>query len=152
MTRHQNSLAKLEASLLAKKHENERVMEQDQRMFDVLREERSKLEKRNKEELIALQEEHNARRQRLLASNHVQIREIEQTQVSKLSELHLTFEAELTKKRQTLEAKRADLDGRIDKWERSHTQNKLAWAERSVKRVEQVEHESHQFAQERTSS
>ena len=49
------SLNKLEESLLAKKHENERVMEQDKRMFDVLRDERAKLEKRSKEELISLQ-------------------------------------------------------------------------------------------------
>lgn len=49
------SLTKLEDNLLAKKHENERVIEQDKQMFDVLREERSKLEKRNKEELIKLQ-------------------------------------------------------------------------------------------------
>ena len=49
------SLSKLEDNLLAKKHENERVIEQDKQMFDVLREERAKLEKRNKEELIKLQ-------------------------------------------------------------------------------------------------
>merc|ERR1712147_147736 len=124
----------------------------DKRMFDVLRDERAKLEKRTKEELISLQEEHNARRQRLLSSNHVQIREIEQAHVAKLSELHLAFEAELTQKRQMLEAKRADFDARIDKWEKSHTKNKLAWAERSVKRVELLDQETHQMAQERTSS
>lgn len=45
----------MEENLLAKKHENERVIEQDKRMFDILREERAKLEKRNKDELIKLQ-------------------------------------------------------------------------------------------------
>ena len=50
-----------------------------------------------------------------------------------MSNLHLTFEAELTTKRKMLEAKRAEFDQRIDKWERNHVKNKMAWAESSVK-------------------
>ena len=51
----QKAISKMEDDLLNRKHENERVMEQDKRMFNVLREERAKLEKRNKEELLKLQ-------------------------------------------------------------------------------------------------
>ena len=50
-----------------------------------------------------------------------------------MSNLHLTFETELTTKRKMLEAKRAEFDQRINKWESNHVKNKMAWAESSVK-------------------
>ena len=46
---------KLNEELLSKKHENERLANQDKEMFEKLRAERSKLEEKNKNELLKLQ-------------------------------------------------------------------------------------------------
>ena len=46
---------KLNDELLSKKHENERLANQDKEMFEKIRAERSKLEEKNKNELLKLQ-------------------------------------------------------------------------------------------------
>ena len=74
-----------------------------------------------------------------------------------MTDIHLKFENELTAKRKALEAKRLEFDTKIEKWERNHVKTKMAWAESSVKRINELEESVHkqsidQHIEQRTSS
>ena len=74
-----------------------------------------------------------------------------------MTDIHLKFENELTAKRKALEAKRVDFDTKIEKWERNHVKTKMAWAESSVKRINELEESVHKQSidkqtEQRTSS
>ena len=60
-----------------------------------------------------------------------------------MTDIHLKFENELTEKRKALEAKRLEFDTKIEKWERNHVKTKMAWAESSVKRINELEESVH---------
>jgi len=133
---------KLNEELLSKKHENERLANQDKEMFEKLRAERSKLEEKNKIELLKLQEEHNIKKQNLQTRNNQEFREVENAHLTKMKDLHLKFEAELNEKKKFLESKRKEFDTKIEKWERGHSQRKIAWAENSMRRTTELETEA----------
>ena len=149
---------KLNDELLSKKHENERLANQDKEMFEKLRAERSKLEEKNKNELLKLQviiplfiatifietfqEEHNIKKQNLQNRNNQEFREVENAHLTKMKDLHLKFEAELNEKKKFLESKRKEFDTKIEKWERGHSQRKIAWAENSMRRNTELETEA----------
>ena len=59
-----------------------------------------------------------------------------------MKDLHLKFEAELNEKKKFLESKRKEFDTKIEKWERGHSQRKIAWAENSIRRNTELESEA----------
>lgn len=59
-----------------------------------------------------------------------------------MKDLHLKFEAELNEKKKFLESKRKEFDTKIEKWERGHSQRKIAWAENSMRRNTELETEA----------